>query len=86
MNRLSQCSRPLAELKREKHHSRLIRTLIPEVKHKGGFVMVWPVISWYSACPIITMLDNVTARDYLSILGNQVHPIVQILFPKGSTI
>ena len=35
--------------------------------------MIWAAISSYSAAPVITMNGQITASDYVDILGNQVH-------------
>lgn len=32
------------------------------------------------------MLDNVTARDHIRVLGDQVHPTMQTLLPRGDPI
>jgi hypothetical protein len=42
-----------------------------ETRHRGGSVMVWPAISWYSLGPIITFLGRITAREYVDKLGNK---------------
>jgi hypothetical protein len=54
------------------------------MKHWGGSVMVLIAILWYSVGPIITLHDQITAREYVGIdrLGNQVHPMIQTLFPS----
>ena len=41
----------------------------------------WAAVSWYSIGPIITLNSRITTSDYVDILGNQVHPLVQMLFP-----
>ena len=48
--------------------------------------MIWAAISWYSAGPIITLHGHVTARDYVTILSDQLHPMVQTLFPDGDAV
>ena len=60
--------------------------LLPTVKHGGGSVMIWGAISWKSAGPMITLHGRINSRDYLGILGNQVHPMVRELFPEGNAI
>jgi hypothetical protein len=37
----------------------------------------------YSVGPIITVNDRINAREYLDRLGNQVHPMIQKLFPNN---
>lgn len=60
--------------------------LKPTVKHGGGSCMVWGAMSWYSMGPIIVLEGKVTAHKYLNILADQVHPMVQTLFPDGDAI
>jgi hypothetical protein len=62
------------------------KTYIPEclvanVKHGDGSVTIWAVISWYSSDPI-NPNGRIAASDYVDILGKQVHPVVQMLFPN----
>jgi hypothetical protein len=57
--------------------------LVPTVKHGGKSVVIWAAVSCYSASPIITLHGRITASDYVDILGNQVHPVVQVLFPNN---
>ena len=44
---------------------------------------IWAAISWYSGGHVITLNSRITAGGYIDILGNQVHPMVQILFPNN---
>jgi len=46
--------------------------------------MIRAAISWYSAGPTITVNGLITAGDYVDILGNQVPPMVQVLFPNNA--
>ena len=48
--------------------------------------MIWGAISLYSAGPIITLNGRITASDYVDILGNLEHPVVQMLFPNNDSI
>ncbi|XP_073446393.1 uncharacterized protein [Dendrobates tinctorius] len=48
--------------------------------------MIWGAISWRSAGPMISLHGRINSRDYLGILGDQVHPMVQALFPEGNAI
>jgi hypothetical protein len=52
----------------------------------GGSLMVWAAISWYSIGPNITLHGLITAREYVGRLGNQVHPIIQMLFPENDPV
>jgi len=49
-------------------------------------VIIWAAISWYSACPIIILNCRIAASDYKDILGNQVHPMVQMMFPNKGAV
>jgi hypothetical protein len=44
------------------------------------------IIAKYSAAPIITLHGRITARDYVDRLGNQMHPMIQNLFPKNEAV
>jgi hypothetical protein len=55
-------------------------------KNGGAFVTIWAAISWYSAGRMITLNGEITASDYMDILGSQVHPVFQMLFPNIDAI
>jgi hypothetical protein len=57
-----------------------LECLVPTVKHMRGSVMVWAAISQYSVGPIIALQGQITPRVYMVSLGNQVHPMIQMLF------
>jgi len=40
----------------------------------------------YSAGPKITLNGQITASNYVDILDNQVHPMVQMLLPNNDVI
>jgi hypothetical protein len=40
----------------------------------------------YSVGPIIILHGQITAREYVDRSGNQVHPMIQTLFPKKDTV
>lgn len=48
--------------------------------------MIWAAISWCSAITVITLNGRITGSDYLDILSNQVHPVVQVLFPNNDVV
>jgi hypothetical protein len=60
--------------------------LFPRVKYGVGSVMVWATILWYSVRLIITPYGRITAREYVERLGNQVHPMIQTLFPNNDAV
>jgi hypothetical protein len=49
---------------------------------RGMSVMVWAAISWYSCGLTITLHGRIIAREYVDRSGNQMHPMIQILFLK----
>ena len=63
-----------------------LECLVPTVKHGFGSTMIRGAISWYSAGRIITLNGRFTASDYLDILDNQLHPLVQMMFPNINAI
>ena len=40
----------------------------------------------YSAGPLLTLNVQISASDCVDIVGNQMHPMVQILFPNNDAI
>ena len=46
---------------------------------------IWAAISWYSGGTVITLNGCITAGDYIYILDNQVHPMVQ-MFPNNDAV
>jgi hypothetical protein len=63
-----------------------LECLVPTVKYGGGSVMAWAAIFWYSVGPIITLRGQITAREYMYRLGNQVNPIIQTLYPNNDAV
>jgi hypothetical protein len=49
-------------------------------------MVVWAVISWHSVGPIITLHGRITAREYVDRLGNQVCPMIQMLFLNNDAV
>ncbi|CAI9561960.1 unnamed protein product, partial [Staurois parvus] len=81
MNRASHCSQPQDEFT-----SYYQDCLVPMVMHGGGTIMAWAAISLCSAGPIITLKGRVTASNYVQILADHVHPMVQTLSLINSAI
>ena len=44
-------------------------------------MIIWAATFWHSACRIITLNCQITASYYVDTVGNQVHLMVQMLFP-----
>jgi hypothetical protein len=63
-----------------------LECLVPTGKNGGRSVITWAAVSWYSTGPIITLNGQNTASDYIDILGNQVLPVVQMLFHTSDAI
>jgi hypothetical protein len=40
----------------------------------------------YSVGPIITLHGQITAREYVGMLGNQVYPMIEMLFPNNDAV
>jgi hypothetical protein len=57
--------------------------LVQTVKHGARSMVSWAAISWYSVGPLIFLIGRITACDYVDIIGDQVHPMIQRLFPKN---
>ncbi|MBJ5627078.1 hypothetical protein JGG67_22925 [Salmonella enterica subsp. enterica serovar Derby] len=57
--------------------------LLPGVKHGGGSIMVWAMISWFAAGPIITLHGRINSGDYVTILADHVHSMGRPCFRLG---
>jgi hypothetical protein len=44
------------------------------------------IVVQYSAGPIVTLYGRITAREYVDRLGNQVHHMIQTLFPNNDAV
>jgi hypothetical protein len=63
-----------------------LECLVPTVKKEGeGFCddLGSNIVVQYSVGPIITLHGRITAREYVDKLGNQMHPMIQTLFPNN---
>jgi hypothetical protein len=56
------------------------------VKQSDDSMMVWAAMSWYSVCPIVILNGRITAREYVDMLGNEAHPMIQTLFPNNDEV
>jgi hypothetical protein len=59
-----------------------LECLVPTVSHGVGS----NIVVQCSVGPIITLYGQITAREYVDRLGNQVHPMIQTLFPKNDAL
>jgi hypothetical protein len=44
------------------------------------------IVVQYSVGPILTLHGQITARVYVDMLGNQVHPMIQTLYPNNDAV
>jgi hypothetical protein len=57
------------------------------MKHGGGCDGLGSnIVVQYSVGLIITLLGRITAREYVGRLGNQVHHMIQTLFPNNDAV
>nr|KAF6324824.1 hypothetical protein mMyoMyo1_008290 [Myotis myotis] len=49
----------------------------------GGSVMVWGMFSWHDLGPLIRVGQRLNSTTYLSIIADQVHPIMLMAYPNG---
>jgi hypothetical protein len=43
-------------------------------------------VAKYFVAPIITLYGRISVREYVDSLGNQVHPMIQTLFPNNDAV
>jgi hypothetical protein len=70
---------------KETHNS---KCLVPTVKHRGDSVKVWAAILWYSILlvPSLTFMAELLQGIMWISMGNQVHPMMQTLFPDNNAV
>jgi hypothetical protein len=44
------------------------------------------IVVQYSVGPIITLPGRITAREYVDLLGNHMHLMIQTLYPNNDTV
>jgi hypothetical protein len=63
--------------------------LVPAVKHgRGRFFDGFGsnIVVQYSVGPFITLHGRITTREYVDRLGNEMHPMIQTLFPNNDAV
>ena len=59
--------------------------LHPTLKHGRDSVMTWGTICWKSSGPMISLHGRINSRDYLKNSSDQIHLMVQTLFPERAS-
>ena len=65
---------------------KILNCLVPTTKHGGRSVIIWAASSWYSTGHTINLNGRILVNDHVDILGNQVHSVVQMLFPNNDAV
>ena len=55
--------------------------LLPTVKYEDGSVIIWAAVSSLSVGPIVFLKGRITGEMYREISPDQVHSMMQTLFP-----
>lgn len=66
---------------RKQHESMDPTCIATTLQAGGGNVMVWGMFSWYGMGPLIRVDKRLNAQGYLSIIADQVHPIMLMMYP-----
>ncbi|GBM22014.1 Transposable element Tc1 transposase [Araneus ventricosus] len=48
--------------------------------------MVWGTFSWAALGPVVVVEQTMKAANYLSIIADQLHPYMAVVFPTGNGI
>lgn len=67
------------------HPKSIIESLLSRVKHGEGSLMLWAAILWFTVGPMITLQGHI-AMDYVNILADQAHPMIQTLFSSSDGV
>ncbi|ORD96734.1 hypothetical protein HERIO_1352 [Hepatospora eriocheir] len=54
-----------------------ISNILSIIKHGGGSVMVWSVISYYDVLDLVFIEDNLTGGEYNTILASDLFKFVR---------
>lgn len=68
---------------RKQHESMDPNCIATTLQAGGGNVMVWGMFSWYCMGPLIPVPQRLNAQGYLSIIADQVHPFMSMVYSGG---
>jgi hypothetical protein len=62
--------------------------LVPTVINRGHSSdgLGSSIVVQYSVGPIVTLHGRISAREYVDRVGNQMHPMIQTLFPNNDAL
>uniref|UniRef100_A0AAY5F1C5 Transposase Tc1-like domain-containing protein n=1 Tax=Electrophorus electricus TaxID=8005 RepID=A0AAY5F1C5_ELEEL len=72
-----------ARVWRKQHEAMDPSFMVKNVEMDEGCVKIWGMLSWHALGSLIPVDENLEAPAYLNILGDQVHPFMTIMYPKG---
>nr|KAF6360109.1 hypothetical protein mMyoMyo1_011067 [Myotis myotis] len=72
-----------SESLRKQHESMHPTCMSTTLQAGGGSVMVWGMFSWHDLGSLIHVEQRLTSTAYLSIIADQVHPIMLMAYPNG---
>nr|KAF6355158.1 hypothetical protein mMyoMyo1_011357 [Myotis myotis] len=71
---------------RKQHESMHPTCMSTTLQAGGGSVMVWGMFSWHDLGPLIRVEQRLNSTTYLSIVADQVHPIMLMAYPNGDGV
>jgi hypothetical protein len=75
-------------IRKSLHLENIRGSVVPTVKRGRGSVIICAAVSWYIflLVPLLPFMGRITAREYVDRLDNQVHPMMQTLFPTNDAV
>nr|KAF6387472.1 hypothetical protein mMyoMyo1_007968 [Myotis myotis] len=84
MNHVTSCIMQMAERIWWKQNESMHPTCMSTTLQAGeGSVMVWGMFSWHDLGPLIRVEQCLNSTTCLSIIADQVHPIMLMAYPNG---